>query len=97
MLNQRQNKENNGSKSVKKKKMQKEGTGKRESGKERKGKEIMEKQQQIGDCKIHLNARGAHMFDNTPDLMGQENHVGGSPVEVLGLILNEQISCVFGE
>lgn len=43
---------------------------------------------------MHLSASWAHMFDNAPVLMGQENHVGGSLLEMLGLILNEQISCV---
>ena len=47
--------------------------------------------------KIHLNAREARMFDNALVLMGQQNHEGGSPLEKLGLILNEQISCVLGE
>lgn len=37
------------------------------------------------------------MFDNAPVLMGQENDVGGPLLEMLGLILNEQISCVLCE
>ena len=58
---------------------------------------VEEERCQTGNCKMHLKARGPHMFDNTPVLMGQENHVGGSPLEVLGSILNEQISHVLGK
>lgn len=47
------------------------------------------------NCKMHLNARETRMFENA--LMGQENHVGGSLLEMLVLILNEQISCVLDE
>ena len=51
----------------------------------------------MGYRKMNLITRGARMFDNIPVLMRQENHVGGSPLEVLGLLVNEQISCVLGE
>lgn len=42
----------------------------------------METRKRCGEAVVHLSAREAHMFDKAPVLMGQENHVGGSLLEM---------------
>lgn len=48
----------------------------------------MEKQWLMGNCEIHLSAREAYV------LMRQENHVGGSLLEMLDL---SKLAVSFGE